>query len=535
MRSEAISVWPRPKRRKRGMRLVERFQNAPKMTTELDKAKRAKQRAEQDSRKREAEVSSGSGHANVTGLLLINCQLTTRLTQISSQYTATLHRLGALENLVREAGAQAQAQAQAQGQASNGLAPLSTPASPYDGFGFAPSPQPGLSPYLSPGMYPSPMLHPHFHTYPQQHHPRSMSPGTLRPASTAGGEDAAALAGAIHPGLGYGFSMPSTAGAGAGSSTQLSPALNGSYEMSSADLRRISIESSVLKRKPGTSGTTSTSRSDSASDQGSQRGDSVEGGGLGVGDISRNGPTISEEGEEEEEVEIDEDAEGNPSLSLSHPSSPSPPNASTMLLTPASADLFQRTISDGSENGLSARVAGSSSNGGSSSDLSSLNGIKVISDGDRGNVYYPDNANANGDATLRLNGKVLQIPAPLLESTNGNVDVGLCENGVDEVNGERERGDEVDEEYTPMFASLAHTPAQLVEFKRMRDDALKNKRPRASSTNGMDRLVADETDGSNVKEISGNVNGHVNGNGIGIGNGNVDVNGNGNGNGSYAQ
>ena len=192
-------------------------------------------------------------------------QLTTRLTQISSQYTATLHRLGALENLVREAGVQAQA-------ASNGLSPLPTPASPY-GFGFAASPQPSLSSYISPGMYPSPVLHPHFQPHSHlapPHASQSMSPGTPRRASTSGGEDAAALAGAIHPGLGYGFSMPPSAA----NSGQPSPGSNGGYEMSSADLRRISIESSVMKRKPGTSGT-STSRSDSASDHSSQRGDSA--------------------------------------------------------------------------------------------------------------------------------------------------------------------------------------------------------------------------------------------------------------------
>ena len=215
-----------------------------------------------------------------------------------------------------------------------------------------------------------------------------------------------------------------------------------------------------------------------------------------MGDISRNGATISEEGEDE--AIVDEDVEEDPSSSLSHPSSPSPPNASTMLLTPASADLFRRVMSNGSDNGAVPRLAGSSSNGGSSSDLSSLNGIKVISDGERGNVYYTD----NGDATLKFNGKALRVPAPLMEATNGDVEHGANGEGEEEGNGE-------DKEYTPMFASLAHTPAQLAEFKRMREDALKNKRPRAASRStsandvGVNGRIPDEMDGIYGKEANG--------------------------------
>ncbi|ORX35124.1 hypothetical protein BD324DRAFT_652838 [Kockovaella imperatae] len=405
-----------------------------RMSSEMENLKKFGSASDHDGRKRDAEASA-------------------KISQITSLYTATLHRLGALENFVRESGLQPPPTLPI---VTTGAAPSQqlSPPSPYP----PPFPSPhtpnrpmGYFPYPSPGMYPSPMLHPHFHS--QNHSPRAMTPGGYRRASTAGGEDAAALAGSFLPasyGYNAGASFPGQASSIAPSHDQQNGQSSGK---SAADLRRISIASQVLKQKPDHP----TSRSDSVSSVGSSSQEHVgipeddgELNGLGVGDVPL--PRIN--------------GTRSPGIGPSPPSdpgSPSPPNRNSVLLTPApvSAEIFQRSANTSDCGSMRSngqvRTAESLSppTSGSSTDLPGLNGVKVFPEGDRGNVYFAvsDLMEEAGQSVLFETAKK-QSPS---------------KQGMDE---KRTDG----EPLVPMFASLAHTPAQLAEIQRMREEVLKGKK-----------------------------------------------------------
>lgn len=209
-----------------------------------------------------------------------------------------------------------------------------------------------------------------------------------------------------------------------------SPSRNG--ELSAVDLRRMSIESSVLKKKvlPKSGSESGESGSIRAGSEPLVVADeNVEGLGFAVedGDRKRVSSITSQPNGHSNS------AEGSTSSS-SHPTSPSPQPRRHILITPANADVFLR---NGTQTPDSPALP------------FDLNGIKVVIDTEHGNTYFRD------DQLL------VKEASDVDERVHG-----------DEVNGGGEERDFAE----PVFASLAHTPAQVLQIAKMREDALKAQR-----------------------------------------------------------
>ena len=306
------------------------------------------------------------------------------------------------------------------------------------------------------------MLHPHYHGASHSH-----SPSPFRRTSPSGLRDDAQAAGLLPPGQPAAVNGAFTSDLGImplGSPASVQqPTSTANGGLSPADLRRLSIESSVLKKKPQHPTSDSGDSSPRAESDPLPDIDEVSSKGLGVGELSiveeaftdpMGGQELSDGGSRE--------GRGDNNSTDSHPSSPSPPNRASMLLTPASPDLFHCALSiNGSQ---TPEIAFLSSGGGSRCDLSvPLQSIEVMHDGEKGNVYYhsapaSEIGEGGSDGVSALDTDMSTRSAAYREKSTEN---GSDENGDSKV------------EYTPMFASLAHTPQQLVEIQRMREDALR--------------------------------------------------------------
>ncbi|KAK4684432.1 hypothetical protein P7C73_g5745, partial [Tremellales sp. Uapishka_1] len=237
------------------------------------------------------------------------------------------------------------------------------------------------------------MLHPS-HVY------GSHSPTPFRRPSSVGVSEVS-LAGPLTPGLNH---PPSPHPLDVGNGIMPSPSLayqthnqlglgrpTSPQTQTAADLRRISIESSVLKKKV---------KAESASPEPQPMiEEEVEGLGMGAVGIS----------------------------------SPSPKGQ--ILTTPANSELYHPPLP------------------------TMMNGIQCVPDGDRGNVYSLKHQDDDGTS-------VSEDEQEDPSTTNTSVSL--------------EEG-----EYRPLFASLAHTPEQLLQIKRMREQALKERERGRKRTNGV--------------------------------------------------
>ena len=195
-------------------------------------------------------------------------------------------------------------------------------------------------------------------------------------------------------------------------------------QLSPADLRRMSIESSVLKKK-------------NLQQPGSESGESISNraGGEplveaeealeGLGFADENGESITIPSIETAKRNNQADSGEGSTSSSSHPTSPSP-QLRQVLITPATAEVFHR-------NGMHTPD--------SPAPPLNTNGIKVIIDGDQGNLYFRE-------------------------------DQEISDGSAGEFKGDKKISVE------PVFASLAHTPEQLREIARMRENAAKAERGR---------------------------------------------------------
>ena len=540
------------------------------------------------------------------------CQLQSRVFQLSSHYTAVLYRLQAVETALRDSGRPLPSPIPSMPASSTpNLAPplmVDPIASPIHLHYSPVSPYPvdprhpqtaGMSTvpvtyYPSPGKYPSPpMLHPHFHH--QHHHSRSLSPSLYRHASSAGHEDG--VEGSLN---GYGgvtplspfvaplFSpMPTsevTEAAEQDSTSIVShsgsdPEGHGSQESgnpasSNAERRRISIESSVMKKKSPETGNGAGSLDPKANRASPPEPridmvlDSIEEDeamhGLGVGEIHPSNLSSSIVSE----VSLDSGSQPSvrsgsipsqadsdiplsallPSLagSDSHPSSPSPHSRTGMILTPNSIpDLLRGDVAFASRslNGSSSDLSMTLNKGSDgpavvdSGDLprsaTLLPDFMKVVNGERGNVYYPVTNNAHGIEER------LQLPL----GRNGRSDAGSSSERLGSSSGQPSRsvsrasgistdadpqrhwekqhpnghviltgstgkgegnrgrhasphplkqlplidgmedatlGNEKGLVHEPVYASLAHTPAQLMEIQKMREVSTRRRTPMTS-------------------------------------------------------
>lgn len=242
-------------------------------------------------------------------------------------------------------------------------------------------------------------------------------------------------------------SLPASANTPARSSTN-----DGSSEsqMSASELRRLHIASSVLKKKSKPS--LKSAADDSSSSNGAQPTSASETlqqetdedkqvAGLGImalDKVQSTFPSVNGTGERTR----GKGASNNSSCSSMSSDASSPPPGRHILITPSNADVFP-------SNGLSPlTLSGTPST------------IKAIheDDSEDGNVFDHD---VEDRAVLTKQGKV-----------------------------DSQQHDRInrDGDYAPMFASLAHTPEQLAEIARMREQAIRDRerRTRARSTSSND-------------------------------------------------
>ena len=175
-------------------------------------------------------------------------------------------------------------------------------------------------------------------------------------------------------------------------------------------------------------------------------------------DVSEN--SIREDGENESSA-MQKDVAGDSGSGSSRPSSPSPPNRASMLLTPASADLFHRALIQGAETPDEFQR-----------DIShiDLRQIKVVSDAEDG--CFP----SDGPAQPGSEGDVASDNASAYEPDD--------KENATLANGHEVEGHGVEvakEDYVPMFASIAHTPQQVREIHQMRERVIKARESRSSS------------------------------------------------------
>jgi hypothetical protein len=443
-------------------------------------------------------------------------QLQNNFNQLQLTYNAMLHRLTTLETMMRDSGMAFPPAspgipnmpgAHTPHRLSLGHSSLSVPASPFQ-MGFA-SPVPGhgspMMPYspgmMQPGTYPSHFLHPNYPSHLSPSPQRRLSAHEL---SLASGE---ILAGPLTPGhLGVPNPGHSPYPPEIAQSHVASPAPEGLPSgMSPEEYRRVSIESSVLKKKktPPPPGSEDDSAGVEASGSGSgvgainEEADEAGSSGLGSdnppGDIQGLGVGEIDAVPSAFTGPVTDPSSREGSSTSSHPTSPSQRPAP---VTPAGSDLY-RTLSAGAE---STKQGGASvdypATPGESEEQSSAGGsnlepsrptsadgmsrIRVMSDGEGGNVYYREaeatgasgsaSASGSGPGTNELemtpHGKAsgLQAPSPL------DVFTGRHQASSNSSWADLDDGDDEDEDdgivHEPTFASLAHTEEQKREIAR---------------------------------------------------------------------
>jgi len=362
-------------------------------------------------------------------------------------HDAALYRLDTLERLIRESGSPVPPPSPLP---MLHLQSSTSPIPPPSPFGMQTAPSLGLAyiPYPSPGMYPSPILHPYHYAQPSNSRKlmRRSSNGELNGNDSVGALSSGQLMPSRQPSGAYPSIGSGTMPLGSPAIRVPSPSSLREGQSSAADLRRLSIESSVLKKKikpksGSESGESSSNRA--GSEPLIEANESLEGLGFVVEGADGNRlatisvPNVSSQGNSNS-------GEGSTSSS-SHPASPSPQPRSHILVTPATADPFHR---NGTHTFDSPALA------------PHLNGIKVVIDNEQGNLYFRDDQSPSRE------------PSPLFE-------------------GEK-IGEEKREYSEPVFASLAHTPEQLREIARMREDAVRAQRgrKRLSEVTGVGVVVA---------------------------------------------
>ncbi|OCF45000.1 hypothetical protein I317_01051 [Kwoniella heveanensis CBS 569] len=422
--------------------------NEDRARSDYDRMKKAGGRGEGDARRREAELQA-------------------RLSQLQHMNNALLNRLGTYETVLRETGIILPPPPSPIPMHIPQSSPLQMPTSP-----FAPSPVPGRSasmggfiPYPSPGMYPSPMLQPNPH-YPVHPHAHSSSPTPFRRlsglqnafVSSPGLEDG--LNGSLTPGL-TGFPMDigsSTMPIGLGHPTSY-----GGPEVSQdRERRRQSIESSVLKKKVKEMTITSEGelKQPIEEEEDLQSGDRIEIPIVSNGPSSQSGSGSGpKSGFGSESM-----SEPNSSASNSHPSSPR--SAASALPPPTNGETLaidQNGVSTHSLNVSTSTVKTQVTS-------SSGNGLRVILDGERGNVYYAsefERAEASGaqDSEQEVSHTGTESQEQSVSGDNGTTG-GSMPSGIDkkgEAHGDTEDNQEAggDKTFEPIFASLAHTPEEV--------------------------------------------------------------------------
>ncbi|WVR03110.1 hypothetical protein IAU60_000100 [Kwoniella sp. DSM 27419] len=414
--------------------------NEERMKCDLDRIRRAGGKGDVESRRREAELHN-------------------QLSQLHQVYTHTLARLATLESVVRETGLMVPAPPSPLPFGFSQPSPM--PPSP-----FPSSPAPGrLTPNMagggfisfpSPGMYPSPamtssgggMLHPNPH-YPAHPHSQYSSPSPFRRSSgmsnghgqahIKGIDDSSSLAGPLTPGL-MGFTNTMDIASGIMPSPNSGQSA-GALEDPTMIMRRQSIESSVLKKKV---------RDMSAISDERER-------------VSECDGAIAEEDHSEPGPAGIDSASASGSHSHSHSSTLESRSGSVVSTSASvSAPGSSASVPPSPPVGYATRLEGE--------------GIKVVHDGE-GNVYYPEYGPDGPDHTLVREGaqEAFSLNSPKLASgdlreqrdpQNDPAHDDHTQPPVRLKGDTAPQGDLVSSE--PIFASLAHTPEQVEEMKRMR-------------------------------------------------------------------
>ncbi|KAK8844809.1 hypothetical protein IAR55_006659 [Kwoniella newhampshirensis] len=403
-----------------------------RLKVDLERLKRVNQKSDADARRREQDLQH-------------------RLSQLHQLYTSVIQRLASFEMVLRENGATIPPPASPIPLQfpQSGPVPI-LPTSPYNASPGRHTPLGGnFIPYPSPGMYPSPMLHLGAYHTNSHGHSHSASPSPFRRSSEAraGGSngmspiphgvhegDSSSLAGPLTPGLlGEGGLYAMDIGSSTMPIGRGIPPSGDSEEVHSDahalnalnQRRRFSIESTVLKKK--------------VKEEKGANGESIE---------EENGTeTLITENRTENET----DSTGD-----NHPASPSP--ISTTIVA-----------------------------------------LRVLEDGARGNVYYsPETGRSiplqfgisESDETSQANRGVEAVPdletdteqsSSLSASINGTT-ASASSSGDNECE-TRERG-RMMVIAEPIFASLAHTPEQIEEMRRMREAAVRERQRSASLSVG---------------------------------------------------
>ncbi|WVF66787.1 hypothetical protein IAT40_001529 [Kwoniella sp. CBS 6097] len=426
--------------------------NEDRAKSDYERAKKAGGRGEGDARRREAELQA-------------------RLSQLQHMHNSLLNRLGTYETALRETGIILPPPPSPIPLHIPQSSPLPMPTSP-----FAPSPVPGRSAsmggfmsYPSPGMYPSPMLQPNPH-YPV--HPHAHSPTPYRRLSglpngfvaTPGLEDG--LNGPMTPGLtGYPMDIgSSTMPIGLGHPTSL-----GNGELSEErERRRQSIESSVLKKKVKEMSTIEGELKQSIEEEDVQADDRIPitttSNGVGSRSGSGSGSKFGFGSESMSEL--------NSSASNSHPSSPRSAASALRPLSNGDVPAVVETGAGAGADGLNASTSTSKTH----VTASSSNGLRVVSDGERGNVYYARNDERIGASVMGEQANTINLDASqgstatLPNGTSSNADIASDhQDGQGQAAftdaAESEAAETKSFELEPIFASLAHTPEEVGHIK----------------------------------------------------------------------
>lgn len=351
-----------------------------------------------------------------------------RLETLSHMYQAVCHRLREVEHRGADAGHSPQPPVQPSLQPSPGMPAMSAMVTPHIGF-----PSPMASPMPPMGYMPYP--HPHLYPSPMQSHSGFVnfvpSPSPQRRTDSATNSDL--LAGPLTPGNGP--SAPGSQGSSQyPSDLSLNPAgtpsssATGLSELSAAELRRINIASSVLKKKsrvatdPSENGESSHAPASKPAVDISD--DTVEGLGIKQCDTVPSAfPSVNGAGSPSPRTSPRKPTKQRSTDSISSDASSGPPGRS-LLITPS--DTGPKTRSPATV-------------------------MSPVPDGDE--TFTPEDANEGTPCPPQKGDDYFGPVSDVHDSSLGNGDT----------------------EFAPMFASLAHTPEQLQEIARIQSEALKRR------------------------------------------------------------
>lgn len=366
-------------------------------------------------------------HAYLLSEAVTNLQLMlyrNRLETLSHMYQAVCHRLREVETHNADPGHSPQPPGQPSLQPSPAMPAMPTMVTPHIGFPSpmaSPMPPMGYMPYPHPHMYPSPMQAHGFVNF-------VPSPSPQRRADSSVNGDL--LAGPLTPG--HGSSAPGSQtssqypsdlslnpnGTPSSSATALS-------ELSAAELRRINIASSVLKKKSRV--VTDPSESGDSQPPSASKPSEVD---------------ISEEGVEGLGIKQCDDSLSSTIPSVNSPGSPTLPRNPTKQ---RSTDSISSDASSGPP-GRSLLITPSDTGPKTRSPQTVMSPVP-----DDDESFTED---ANGDTPCPPS------KADYFGSVTDTHDSSLANGDV---------------EFSPMFASLAHTPEQLQEIARIQSEALKRR------------------------------------------------------------